>query len=306
MKRWILAAAALAVPLFGTAAQALTLNFKGPISIHVTAFDEGVLYQRSAATDAGVAGPSAVNGLTQTPAPTGANPGEDTWGIFLIDQIVANDGSNQVLYDRTAAGSPILTGIIYGGVDQAVLTSTNVSHLTDPTAPPDQETIATNGSQIAVYEQAPGTDVTNFGNLGPSARNNSDPNAPSYTGVTAGTLIWTFNTVNGTQTSNSFGSFTGDPSTFSVVSGGGGLTATTGTISGGRTGSENGIFTSPITATFGFPADELAKGQSEGWTVGAKDPFDADIIGTPTPTAFASGAIIMAGMMVNSLRRRRA
>jgi len=310
MKRLILAAAALAVPLVTTSAHALTLNYKGPISIHITAFDEGVLYQRTSATDAGVAPAGAVNGLTQSAPPVKGNPGEDTWGIFLVDSILANDGSNTVLYDRATA-STLLTGLIWGGTDVAVQTGTNfVTVGSPPTVPPDFETVITSGSQIAVWEQNAAGFNAALLTAGPNARSNADPSKPFYAGVTEGSLIWSFNALPGTQFSTVRGSFTGaDPNAYTVLGGNGGIEAVKGTTSWG-TGSQNGIFQpladgADIQATFGLPIAELQRGQSLGWTVGAKDPIDADIIAVPTPSAFASGVIVMAGMAFNTLRRRR-
>jgi len=310
MKRFILAAAALAVPMFASNAHALFLGYNGPISIHIQVYDAGKLYVgpngTAAIGETNVDNNVVVQGgpMSQTGPVDGALPNEDTWGIFVIDEIFANDGSGAVLYDRASA-STTLTGITALGRDTFV----QIDSITGA------ETVHTVGSNIAVYEQAGHINFDAIAANGPTFRTNPG-GIPTYAGVTVGAPIWTFSTFPGIfaggpafdNNDESYSTANGDFTSFAsaaVTSGNGGFRAVTSTNVFG-TGSQNDLFKpfadgSDLHATFGFPSQPAPA----GWTVFAKDPLDATVVGVPTPSAFASGAVVLGGLMMSSLRRRR-
>jgi hypothetical protein len=157
------------------------------IELKFTNYDEGTIYHNLAVGTYGKAFIDALptsdpgGGLPWKTPPIGAAPGEDTWGIFKLTDILNLDNA-ATLWQEGDGGFEI-TGIFWGEDDASVSW--------DGTT----QTITGNDLQYAFFED-PLANLTPFSfAAGPTGRVPGVP--PIYAGSTDGTLIWTGNSVPG-------------------------------------------------------------------------------------------------------------
>jgi len=318
MKRFILAAAALAVPMFGSAAFAATVDFKGfngDITMKIENFDVGRVYQGVNYSSGGTVynndpmNPnqlSTIRGNSPDPALDAStqHASEDGWGIFRITTIYQASNSNNIFY-QTNQGGIDLVGIFWGEQDTTVVTQHVGGGLSGPAH--DEQDSAGVGVNFAVFAVA-----ANSWNpsLGTSGRGGT-PTMPTYNTVTSGTPIWTFYSTNlqDDQGNNLGFDFL---SLFDVThtTSNGKAAAEVG-AAGSYLGSENSQFvTKPgkPDLTFNFRGDpNPASGQIAvgDWLLQSQDPVQATVFSTPTPSSASMGALAMLGLAAGSLRRNR-
>jgi len=314
MKRLILAAAALAVPLFATASQAASISFnglEGQLFMKYRNLDVGKLYNTTPADTTGEANVDALQvspNPNTVPLPGSANPREDAWGIAIVDEIRIGGAFGTLVY---SASNPALQGntqvaaIFYGTHDIEVVNNPNGT-----------QTIESNNVFVDFYasllgNNADGVDLTS---LDATHRMNDINNTPSYTGITDGTHIFSFVSHQGSIGSNPQSSFetTIDPNltpnSQTGVIGGGNLFLDVGTTPLG-TGTQNGsLKVDPLgpgsaDALVSFTTLSPPPGSS-GFNVGSNDPLLAQAL-APAPKSVWAGAAVMGGLGLAALRRRK-
>lgn len=251
---------ALAVP-----ASALTwVPYVGPIKMNLVNYDEGTLYGVADGTYPNPANPT-MDGLPQV-APTGGvinGHQSDTWGILRVSNIIADDGTDQILWQPSSSSE--LTLIFWG------LTDTYLNQSTDGAGVITQNIHGT-GIQIAIFED---TTPDYPGNtLGPGAWDNTTgpvdgggKRGPVYPQVTDGTLVWTMRSRTGYDFNSPADDFIATFTSGSVVYGSvGHFLADLASVDGWGTGLLNNS---------SFIRDTIPAYQADG----------SDALGSPTDTA---------------------
>lgn len=323
MKRLMLAAAALAVPLFGAAAHAASINFggySGPILITYGNFDVGRVYTIAPGTT--VSGIGAVNALPQTDAASpntpvaggGAAPitgstnvAEDTWGIAKVTAIYAGtDTLAPIIYQSgnpALQGNTQVTAIFFGGSDVQVSADAN-----------GIQTTSTAGVQFGLFASNVG-DNTDGLDLSSSPTAAVRGNSPiSYAGITDGTLIFSF--------IGEAGHFLDAPSaeqqsTFDPTRVNGGnpsIPIGQGTLflqkhsidfgAGAVTGTENNILVDTPSPSADAQVQFTTREGTRDFTVTSNDPA-LTFISVPAPSTAGAGLLGVAGLALGRLVRRR-
>jgi hypothetical protein len=312
MKRLILAAAALAVPLFASASQAVTVSIPtagGQLFMKYRNVDVGKLYDTvdTPSTEADVNTHQVFPSPNTTPLPGSSDAREDSWGIAIVDEIRVGGQFGTLVYQ---AQNPALQGniqvsaIFYGTHDIQVTNNTNGT-----------QTIDSNNVFVDFYASLVGNNADGLDfptNPDANTRTNLPGNIPQFAGVTDGMHIFSFVSHTGSLANNANASFetTINPNLTpgpTGVIGGGTLFLDTGTTPLG-TGVQNNII-APGPAN---QADAIVSfttlsppANSTGFNVGSNDPLLATLI-TPVPQSAWAGGALMAGFGLTVLRRRRA
>jgi hypothetical protein len=327
MKRLMLAAAALAVPLLGVAStQAASLNFggySGPIKIKLGNKDTGVIYsgadgtytkaQIDAANAAAISsgtGVGTAGGLTADRRNLGSVlPNEDAWGVLTVTAIYKGGATA----DETPGNALFLAGLQPFEIT-AIFFGQSDSFLKISDSGANQE-IHSTGLEAAFfldstqdYSTAPG----------PAGRTNV-AGVPQYTGITdsdSGKALWTFKSTTGfvsagftpDPTSEFFTSVAVNGSTVTGVNGVGGFNAVvdnSGTNPFG-VGEQNALLdpTQLVTVTFTGSGAQVANGPTS-WLISSQDPILAVAAPLPTPGTAMAGGVMMAGLAMGGLMRRR-
>jgi len=323
MKRLILAAAALAVPLLGASAHAASINFgnySGPILIKYGNFDVGRIYNIAPGTT--VAGTNLVDALPQTDAASPFTPvvgggfspitgstdtAEDTWGIALVTDIFAgtNAFAPRIYQAGNAAlqGNTQLTAIFFGGHDVQV--SADAA---------GRQTTSVAGVQFGLFAADVSPHVN--GTPTPTDRGNSPI---SYPGITDGTLVLSFVGQAGhfldapdAEQQGTFDPLLVQSTNLLTPIGGGNLFLEKGAINFGGglvVGTENDRIAS-IPASPGDPGADAqvqftTRAGINGWSVTSDDPASMAILPVPTPSAAGMGLLGMGGLALGKLARRR-
>lgn len=176
-------AVTLAVP---ASAITLTQAYTGAIKMNVTDYDEGQLYavaDGSYGTGTGNPMPAPLPGIVG-----GLINGHQssTWGILRVSNIIADDGSDTVLWQTSSSSE--LTMIFWG------MTDTYLKQTTDISTGGISQDIHGTGLQLALFEDTtpnyPGNATGPAGwTVGPIGLDGN--NMPTYAGVTDGTLVAT-------------------------------------------------------------------------------------------------------------------
>jgi hypothetical protein len=196
----------LAIAALAGQASALSLGgYSGPITIHLTAWDGGTLYNVSdgtynaaqlAALTVDPSGTTAQSKAFYTNAGTGANR-SDTWGVLRVDQIIMGQAPGTSLYSAGQGGEQIVA-IFYGEKDQK-LTQTSTGSVIS-------QQIAGTGFQLAFFDYTPYVGTASFTG-GPTLGSGSTA-SPTYQGVTnSANLLWTMRAVPGFNSADSVNSF---------------------------------------------------------------------------------------------------
>jgi hypothetical protein len=280
-------------------------GYTGPVQIHLSSLDAGVVYTVADGTYSGI---NTLNGLSQTTngvtmrsSTVGSNSSgvEDSFGIIVIDQIIATDGSGAVVYNKATSGFT-LAGLIYNSVDVAV-TVAGTSQVTSST-----------GTKIDIYS-LPGNNALDLALLDPSGHTA----AGVYTGITSGTLelqlAGVVGGLGGVTLTNPGGSaadlqtiYNGPSSTgsgsgfFNVVGGGSAAQFNTNSVS-------TALGAGTADTSIQFSTSNQAGVDSwyhAPWTVADSDPVNASVI--PEPTTALSGLACLMPILGMVTRRRRA
>ena len=264
-------------------------------------YDTGVQY---AIADPAVpyTGVATLDGLPQLAA-TGALPGEDSWGLLYLTEI-DRTADDAVLWRHgdAAFGNTEITGLIYGGTDDYLMQTTTGSTVV--------QNLEGNGVHMALWED---TSPDFSAAAGPAGRTNPLNAMPSYATATDGTLIWTFDSVKGyessfdtTKTNQFLDNYTVNSLNplNPVVSGGGGFFANTGTITSGSntfTGSLNNVFGKMIPSGVSIEINFTNTTDStHKWLVKSNDPAYARTIPEP-----ATSVLMLLGLLPIGIRLRR-
>jgi len=293
MKRFILAAAALAVPMLGVAVNAASIDplhgYTGKVEMTLINQDVGRVYDPS--LPAGTYTGSALqNAKDNSSVPPAGNPfpNEDGWGVFQITNIYNPATPGNFIYQAGDDGID-LVGIFWNETDIRLdLGSVGGETL---------EFVKGTGQRVAVFE-VPHNSYTP--SVGPSART-GDANTPIFPTVTVGNPIWTFFGVNFTGQNYSF--FSNYNQTANTTVGGSALDVG---AAGAYVGTQNDRFVAQAgpDVTLAFRGDNLQLSNPD-WLLDSHDPVEATVVAVPTPSTAAMGLVGMAGMALGALRRRR-
>jgi hypothetical protein len=326
MKRLMLAAAALAVPLLAVAStEAATLSFggyAGPIKIKLGNKDTGVIYsgadgtytaaQVQAANAAAIAGGGVgtAGGLTADRRNLGnVLTNEDAWGVLTVTAIYKGGATG----DETPANALYLAGvqpfeitaIFFGQTDSFLKISDSGKN----------EEIHSTGLEAAFFlDSTPDYSTA----AGPAGRTNvgSKPTYGTVTDSDSGGPLWTFKSTTGfasagftpDPTSEFFTSVAVNGSTVTGVNGVGGFNAlvdNSGTNPYGN-GQENFLLdpSSLVTVTFTGSGAQTAN-NATSWLISSQDPILAVAAPLPTPETAMAGGVMMLGLAAGGLLRRR-
>lgn len=297
----ILAAAVVAAGL-GTSANAISLqnlvgSYLGPITIKYVNYDEGRLYDLSSTGTAGPITPSTpefasftdINGVAGTKIGSTSVKFDtsDSWGIFYITGIYANDGTTALW---TPSANAEITGIYWGEQDNYF--NKNLDGSTS---------IYGANAEIALFYDNVIGDGTNF-------TFTSGPDSTSINSATDGEMIISGHSIPlgypGVLSPTEFVS-TYSGSTTLLRSNGltkGLLSSVTVTDPSSNPLSYAGTLNSQFEPD--FSVEFTATGGQFGWTANSQDPMRLTAI--PTPTAVWGGVMLAGFVGMNIIRRRRA
>jgi len=329
MKRLILAAAALAVPLMSASAHAASIGvddlfggLRGHITFTYSNLDSGTSYFGSVAPPAG--GTTGVIDLTQ-PANSGLNnlsaPGavgnEDTWAVARVSSIQVNGVTvwaagtfNNPGNSFTGRAAGEITAFVYGEHDTAI-------RLTDEGGGNTQLEAIGGGLQLALYYDDTPDYYNGLLQPGPGQRTGFT----TFTNVTDGQLILTGRSTPGLASpvnggpAPEFVSTTLINSSGQVASGHGGAYGNWTANDSGVGAFNNAFFqdTSPPFAS-DTPAHQFElrfdtspqPALPTGWTASSNDPLITALpAGVPLPSSASAGAFLCALAAVAKFGRRR-
>ena len=291
--------------------------YNGPITIHLTNWDEGTLYYNLAQgvvyTDAQLhALPTAnpggglpyrslgVNAYNLVGDPNALN-GSDTWGIFKVDQI-QNSYSATLWSDGGLGGDQILA-IFYGERD---------TYLKETPLGGGMYTQDIHGKDmhIAFFEKNP----SNFSSAPGPGGGTGYPSGGIYPTVTDGTLIWTMNSVPGYDigfpSDEFFDTYTSGAGVNSSV---GHLMADMGSVPLYGTGPLNpmldtnsidaflGLSKVDVAISFTASSDPTQYPDLGSWLLESKDPMNANIV--PEPVTMVLVALGGLGVLFGRKRK---
>lgn len=311
----ILAAlAALTVP-----AGALTFRqaYTGPVTLKFASWDMGVVYAVPGSlvdtiagvnTYEGIAGNAALypmanghyydsNGKRDDEVGYDASLREDGWGILTVTEIykTGTSASNpaNILWLPGDNGNTELTAIFVGGVDNALVASTDTI---------GAEVIQTQGIELFLYENT-------VASLDPSLGANGRTGFASYTGITGGTLCLDMLVTTGVgQISGSTG-----PAEFRAIftpdvggaTGSGSFASYVDLVPGTRDYDQfntNGMLGGTDLSVNGTTTANTDFAQNGNWTVLNEDPFRGNVI--PEPITML-GVVLGIGGLAGYIRKRR-
>jgi hypothetical protein len=306
----------LAVAAFSGQASAISFGgYNGPITIHLTDWDGGTLYNvADGSYNAAQLAALTIDPSGTTPnskAPYTNSGGSDTWGVMRVDNIIMGKSPGSALYTAGQNGGEQILAIFYGEHDQK-LTQTTVGTTV-------QQQIAGVGFQIAFFDYTPYVGTASFTG-GPTLGSGSTA-SPTYAGVTnAANLLWTMRGVPGfnsldpvdsffvnfnglDQSEQSFGNLLAD------MTGTGGILP----LDFWGNGPQNKMLdTNAILGAFGFVDVSIAfnAGTNEtnffergNWLLQSNDPIRTSVA-VPEPVTMA-GLMLGIGCLARYVRKRK-
>lgn len=298
-----LAAVAILIAGGQVTADSIPISHIGPHIMHLTNYDDGVVYDYNGGfladgvTPITLGQPYSVSLIATTFNGYALQPGESTWGVFKIDQSLGGviTGPNTI----TPAGSNItysdgdagleLVGIFYGSTDLTV------AFAVDPITSSLTQVIRSSGSNFEVFTQPAGT--YDDGDAGATARAaaNEYPGL-GYDGTGTNTLlpgaqlVLTGQTQSGLVTYDAISVFA--PSGINTGDGTFAQFISLGTLPNGATGSDNAFWDSNVFPCGGAVADvagTTADFRLQGttsptnkpWLVSSSDPLSGASIPEP-------------------------